>query len=338
MIAVRREPFVQVVKATVATILAWYIALLVAPDEVPVFAAIAAVVVVQPSVNQSLGKGLERSLGVFVGVIIGFGVGYVCGQQDWSILLATLLGIIAAWAFRLTPGSSVQIPISAMLVLAIGNATPHYAFARALETVIGAVVAITINALIVPPVALTPLSKVRDLGFTTASTLDRLATALTTIQTPATLDNLLTTSRELRPLEHAAGEAIKNSEESLTFNPRRSRHRATVKAHAELFARMKSIDNQTLGMTRAFCDNYDADFPHEPTLKAISQELERAAHDLRILIQHTTRNPTELPPITSELPALTSPLSIPMPHPQHWIFIGSLMEDLRRIRHEIVGE
>jgi hypothetical protein len=29
---------------------------------------------------------------------------------------------------------------------------------------------------------------------------------------------------------------------------------------------------------------------------------------------------------------------IARPHPQHWILIGSLMEDLRRVRDEIVGE
>ena len=26
------------------------------------------------------------------------------------------------------------------------------------------------------------------------------------------------------------------------------------------------------------------------------------------------------------------------PHPQHWILIGALMEDLRRVREEITGE
>ena len=43
-------------------------------------------------------------------------------------------------------------------------------------------------------------------------------------------------------------------------------------------------------------------------------------------------------PITAELPALTAPLLISRPHPEHWILIGSLMEDLRRIREVITGD
>jgi hypothetical protein len=38
------------------------------------------------------------------------------------------------------------------------------------------------------------------------------------------------------------------------------------------------------------------------------------------------------------LPALTAPMLVPRPHPDHWILIGSLLEDLRRIREVIIGD
>ena len=38
------------------------------------------------------------------------------------------------------------------------------------------------------------------------------------------------------------------------------------------------------------------------------------------------------------IPALTAPLVIRPPSSAHWILIGSLMEDLRRIRGELVDE
>jgi hypothetical protein len=41
--------------------------------------------------------------------------------------------------------------------------------------------------------------------------------------------------------------------------------------------------------------------------------------------------------VTAELPALTAPLVIAKPHPDHWILVGSLMEDLRRVREVLVG-
>jgi hypothetical protein len=42
--------------------------------------------------------------------------------------------------------------------------------------------------------------------------------------------------------------------------------------------------------------------------------------------------------LTSAIPALTAPLVIRPPASTHWILIGSLMEDLRRIRGELVDE
>ena len=67
--------------------------------------------------------------------------------------------------------------------------------------------------------------------------------------------------------------------------------------------------------------------------------LSRAGHDLRLLARdRPDTGGTDRSPVTAELPALTAPLLIAKPHPDHWILIGSLMEDLRRIREVITGD
>src|SRR3546814_5196517 len=67
----KRAPLLQMVKTALATILAWIVAGALIPDgPAPVFAAIAAMLVVQPSLNQSLTKGVERSVGVIAGVVL----------------------------------------------------------------------------------------------------------------------------------------------------------------------------------------------------------------------------------------------------------------------------
>jgi uncharacterized membrane protein YccC len=66
----KRIPVLQLTKTIVATMLAWFAALWVFPNEQPIFAAIAAIIVIQPSINQSLGKAIERSTGVVLGVAI----------------------------------------------------------------------------------------------------------------------------------------------------------------------------------------------------------------------------------------------------------------------------
>jgi uncharacterized membrane protein YgaE (UPF0421/DUF939 family) len=333
-----RIPLLQVAKTAVAMILAWLIAGTFLPTQLPIFAAIAALLVVQPSVNQSIGRAIERSIGVIVGVAIAYAVGLLFGTTSWIVLLAVVVAIFLSWALKLTPGTANQVPITAMLVLAIGAASPGYAFVRIIETVIGAIIGIIVNIAIVPPVLIGPArNSVNALGNETAATLDRLAAALTTPQTPAQLDELLITARLLRPMQTKSEAALTQARESLTLNPRQSRHRQDLEAVDALFRRLGPVITRALGMTRAFHDRYDDSVSREPTVGAIADELGRASHDLRLL----SRDPTEAPEpdtVTADLPVLTAPLSVAAPNSRHWVLIGSLVEDLRRIHDEITGE
>ena len=83
----KRIPVLQVVKTLIATFAAWFIAAWVVPGQLPIFAAIAAIIVIQPSVNQSLGKALERSTGTIVGVGLALGASLLFGSPSWLVLL-----------------------------------------------------------------------------------------------------------------------------------------------------------------------------------------------------------------------------------------------------------
>lgn len=319
-------------------ILAWLIAGTFLPTQLPIFAAIAALLVVQPSVNQSIGRAIERSIGVIVGVVIAYAVGLLFGTTSWIVLLAVVVAIFLSWALKLTPGTANQVPITAMLVLAIGALSPGYAFVRIIETVIGAIIGIIVNIAIVPPVLIGPArNSVNALGNEAAATLDRLAAALMTPQSQAQLDELLITARLLRPMQKKTEADLTQARESLTLNPRQSRHRRDLDAVDAFFSRLGPVITRILGMTRAFHDRYDDSISREPTVEAIADELSRASHDLRLL----SRDPTAAPEpesVTADIPVLTAPLSVAAPNSRHWVLIGSLVEDLRRIHDEITGE
>lgn len=333
-----RIPLLQVTKSAIATVLAWFVAELVLPGTLPVFAAIAALLVVQPSVNQSVGRALERSFGVIAGVVIAFGIGILFGQDSVIVLAAIVVAIFVGWALRLTPGSANQIPISVMLVLTIGAATPDYALARIIETLIGAAIGLIVNILVVPPVLLAPAhAAVTALGTEIAATFERLADALRTPKTDVQLQEILLTARLLRPMQAKAQESLKAADESLAFNPRQQRYRVALDADDALFARMGPLVTRALNMTRAVHDHYDAGLSSEPTVEPIVDELERAAHDLRLLVRPDAAATREPDTETKNLPLLTAPLRILTPHAEHWVLIGSLMEDLRRVHEEIVG-
>lgn len=333
----KRAPLLQVFKSAIATIAAWLIAGWLVPGPLPVFAAIAALLVVQPSVNQSFAKAFERSIGVIAGVVIAVALSLLLGPQGWVVLLAIVVAMLVAWAFRASPGTGNQVAISAMLVLALGSSNPQYALDRIVETLIGVAIGIIVNALVVPPVLTAPAR--RDLGLLgteLAASLDRLARALPSVQTPAQLQGLMVEARLLRPMQATAEASVAAGEESLTLNPRRA-SRGEVADMRALLTKLTPIVTQVIGMTRAYFDHYDDALADEPTVHAIAEQLHRAGHDVRLAVQVADVAP-DVETTTSAIPALTAPLQVTPPASGHWILIGSLMEDLRRIREELVAD
>lgn len=335
-----RSPLLQVVKTSIAAILSWVACTLLLHQPLPIFAAIAALLVVQPSVNQSLFKGVERSAGVIVGVLLAYGVGAIFGHSSWVVLGVIVISLLLAWLLRLSPGSSNQIPISAMLVLAIGLQTPGYAVNRVIETVIGALIGLAVNAAIVPPVLIGPAhDAVQRVADALASTLRSLATALRDPQDRASIDAMLDQARTLRPLRDKALAALDRADDSLALNPRGRRHRQILARDRSVFSVLTILANTIPGMARGLHDRYDPSLTEDPVVASIALELDRAAHDLLLLVPPfgPRTSAPDTGPVAAEPPALTAPLVVARPHPQNWIIIGALLEDLRRIRDEIVG-
>jgi uncharacterized membrane protein YgaE (UPF0421/DUF939 family) len=340
-----RGSLLQVLKTSVAAIIAWLICMVVLNQPLPIFAAIAALLVVQPSVNQSFAKGVERSAGVILGVVLAYVASLLFGHSSVVVLSIIVVALLLAWGLKLSPGSTVQIPISALLVLAIGAQTPGYAVNRIIETVIGAIVGLVINAAIVPPVLLRPASEATHrLAARVASSLNGLAEALREPQTSADLDALLEHARELRPLQDKASAALKSADDSLRLNPRRGQHRDTLERDRELQRTLGVLVTRVVGMARALHDRYSPELADDPIAASIATELDRAAHDLLLIAREIAPAETvvaghspDKPPITAELPALTAPLVVARPGAANWILLGSLLEDLRRVREEIIG-
>lgn len=335
--ASRRQPLLQVLKSALATSAAWLLAGWLIPGPLPVFAAIAALLVVQPSLNQSVSKAIERSVGVVAGVVVASLLALAFGQSTWVVLAAVTAALIIAWLLRMTAGTSNQVAISALLVLGLGAATPNYALDRVLETGIGAVIGFVVNLALVPPVALRPAhDAVESLGGEISASLERLAAALETPQTPAQLEELMITVRLMRPMVTTADTALTAGAESLTLNPRGRRRRDELEQLEATLRRFSPIVTQIIGMTRALYDRYDDDLAAEPAVRAIAEQLRRAAHDVRRIVRRTQADPAQ--PATASLPALTAPLAIGAPSSGHWILVGSLLEDLRRIHATLADD
>lgn len=351
-----RTPFLQVVKTAVAVVAAVLLCRVFIDGPFPTFAAIAALLVVQPSINQSFVKGLERSAGVVLGVVLATGFHLLLGDTVWVVLLVIVLAILIAWALRLTPTSATQVGISGMLVLTAGVVTPNYSADRILETVLGAIVALIVNALIVPPVLLGPAHlAVARLARDTAAAFERVAIGLTEGWDQDRWHEALLQARALRQ-QHARAEAsLTAARESLTMNPRGGRHRTVLDEDIVVAEHLRVLVTRVTGMTRAIQDNTAPDLRADPVVGSIATEVARIAADVRALSARVAAK--EVPVSTAASPrprwsvptspqhdedvaepALTAPLEVIRPNSRHWILIGALLEDIRRVREELLGE
>jgi uncharacterized membrane protein YgaE (UPF0421/DUF939 family) len=157
---VSRTQVVQAARTAVAAGIAWVVALPVDPHSRPYFAPLAAILIVRPTVYDSLSRALQRVLGVVLGVAAALAVSQFLTPSGWSIAIIVFAGLLLGWSIRLGPQGVVQVPVSALLVIAVGSATPGYGALRVVDTLIGSCVAVL--AVLLSPSAPAPEQVVSD--------------------------------------------------------------------------------------------------------------------------------------------------------------------------------
>lgn len=139
-------------KAAVAAGLSWDAAKLIGSKH-PFFAPLAAILCLQVTVEDSVIQAIQRIIGIVTGVVLADLLVQSIGVHDWSIMLIVLLGLGLGTWFKMGDKAVSQIGVSALLVLTAGpvRGDLNYGTDRIVETVVGALIAILMNMLIVPP-------------------------------------------------------------------------------------------------------------------------------------------------------------------------------------------
>lgn len=135
-------------RLTGAAVAAYIVAGLFLQDTVPVIAALTALLVVEVTLFDIVTSGVQRVVSVVVGVLLAVGFSSLVGISWWSLGLLMAVSILVGQLLRLGP-HLVEVPISAMLVLAVGG-EETVASDRIIETLIGAAVGVAVN-IIFPP-------------------------------------------------------------------------------------------------------------------------------------------------------------------------------------------
>jgi hypothetical protein len=175
--------------------------------------------------------------------------------SGWSIAIIVFAGLLVGWSVRLGPQGVVQVPVSALLVFAVGSVTPGYGGRRVVETLIGSAVAVL--AVLVSPSAPAPERVVSDALAPLRHCRDNLVNIGSAISSAWTLDQAEAWRREaLGLVETTANARRKHQGHQLTarWNARAHRDRRVLERADEALRVGERVAVQTRSIARALVD------------------------------------------------------------------------------------
>ncbi|MEV0222809.1 aromatic acid exporter family protein [Streptomyces sp. NPDC050704] len=216
----RQDPvIVQTVRSAAAATVAYVVALRFSPEAAPLTAPLTALLVVQVTLYSTLTTGIRRVNSVVAGVLVAIGFSVLVGLTWWSLGLLILASLAVGHLVRVSEFVP-EVAISAMLVLGVTR-VGDTAWARILETVIGALVGLGCNLLFSPPVWVGAAGEsIEDL----ARRMRQLMLLIGEEAASRTPVNLAAERlHEARRLDHDIVEvdaALEQAEDSMRLNPR----------------------------------------------------------------------------------------------------------------------
>jgi uncharacterized membrane protein YgaE (UPF0421/DUF939 family) len=239
-----RAPGLRTAKTVLAAVLSFAIAQWLHTSHSPVLAPLTALLVVQLTMYETFAHGRERIVSVVAGVLVAVLFASVTGLTWWSLGLVVAVSLIAGRLLRLGP-HLLEVPISAMLVLAVGGAE-HAALGRVVETLVGAAVGVLVNLLIAPPLYVQPASDaIVELAQRMARYSTTLADALRGEWSRAAADDHLAAARALGEEVARADKRLARTEESARLNPR---GRIAREAQPRLRSTLTALEHAQAGL------------------------------------------------------------------------------------------
>jgi hypothetical protein len=340
-------PGLRTAKTVLAAVVSFVVAEALHTSGSPVLAPLTALLVVQLTMYETFAHGRERIVSVVAGVLLAVLFASFVGLTWWSLGVVVAVSIVAGRLLRLGP-HLLEVPISAMLVLAVGGAE-RAALGRVEETLIGAATGVLVNLLIAPPLYVRPAgAAIGDLAEEMARFTTDLAAALRGTWSRDVAQAQLTRARRLGETVARADAQLARAEESARLNPRGRQARA---AEPRLRSTLTALEHTQVGLrslTRAVLDRTffvpeeQADGAYPPGARvALADVLDAATAALR----DATGIPSGGAPgdpdgavrlLDARRTALAGRLLVdPRSEPAAWSQHGALLDAVDRLRVEL---
>jgi uncharacterized membrane protein YccC len=246
-------PGLRTAKTTLAAVISWELARRLPGESLPVLAPLTALLVTQLTVVETVTGSLQRVGSVVVGVVLAVLLADLLGLQWWSVGLVIFASLAVGQVLRLGM-HRIEVPISALLVLAVGG-QPGAARTRVLETLIGAAVGVVVNVVVAPPVYVQPAGEaIAELAEAMARLLKDAGRELRRGWSGEDAYDRLQQARKLDGPFGRAWQALGRAEDSLRLNPRRRR---VGDPSSDLRAALTSLEHSAIlvrGLFRSLVD------------------------------------------------------------------------------------
>jgi hypothetical protein len=225
---------------------------------------------------ETFAHGRERIVSVVAGVLVAVLFASVTGLTWWSLGLIVAVSLIAGRLLRLGP-HLLEVPISAMLVLAVGGAQSA-ALGRVVETLVGAVVGVLVNLLVAPPLYIQPANDaIAELAQRMSRYSSALARALREEWSPTAADTYLAGARALGEEVARADKRLARTEESARLNPR---GRIAREAQPKLRSTLTALEQAQVGLRNLARSLLDRTYFVPDAETAYSQDAREALADV----------------------------------------------------------
>ncbi|SFK97282.1 FUSC family protein [Geodermatophilus ruber] len=347
-----RTAGVRTGKTVLAAVLAYAAADWLGTSDAPVLAPLTALLVIQLTMYETFAIGWERIVSVVAGVLVAYLFALVTGLTWWSLGLVVAISLVAGRLLRLGD-HLMEVPISAMLILAVGGSGTA-AQGRVVETLVGAVVAVLVNLLIAPPLYVQPASEaIAELAERMARFSRSMAEAVCGEWSRETALALLAEARRLSEEVIRADRILARTEESARLNPRgriareaRPRLRSTLTALEHVQVVLRDLARTLLDRTSVLPEPEAAAAYSPEARTALAHVLDALATALEdtgavICRGETTeatasRIQTHLETLETWRNRLSALLLVdPQTDPEAWVQHGALLSTIDRLRVEL---
>jgi len=342
-----RDALLLLVKAAIATVLAWQFAVRVLDSPVPFYAPMAALLVVDRTMVRSLSASAQRIAAVVLGLSVAWVVATVFGVTWWTMFGVILVALVIGRWSRLGE-HGIQVPAMVLLsLITAGGTDEHFTYLTIVETVAGGIIGVATNAIVLAPLHLTkPRQRVSALARQVRELLEEMASGLRGDWDVESARRWYRRGGEIGDKAPYVVDDIRTGRESMRFNLRDNIRPADVDwdGYERTVTTLRRTVWEVTGIGRTLVDAADErrrrPAPSDTFLAEYADALDGMAQAVSQLGRHDDDATRRFDEGTARAREVLASLSeqvrtTPLEDPEQWPVYGSLISDSQRAVAEL---